>query len=152
METTQQYPVSAQYTPEGWSTPGIAFEDYSRMATVQHKQCGERQLPTPTWALNEPLMRKLLVRYLEERAGCRNPWPGSDAERMARAKKTIAVLRSRKIEVLKGMCQRYVGMEPRARKTQACPVDRKPRHNNTYRRNHRDHSCGSHFLLLSLRV
>jgi hypothetical protein len=62
------HPVNARMTVDGWLTPGVAFEDYSRMSTQTRKTSGERRLPTPLWAMNNPLLRKVLVQFMEERA------------------------------------------------------------------------------------
>lgn len=62
------HPVNARITMEGWLTPGVSFDDYSRMQTTKRKTSGERRLPTPTWAMNNPLLRRVLVQFMEERA------------------------------------------------------------------------------------
>jgi hypothetical protein len=55
----------------GFTCPGIAFEDFSRMSTMQRKTTGVRRLGTPTWAVNDKELQHLLVVFMEERAGFR---------------------------------------------------------------------------------
>src|SRR3954471_1315626 len=76
-------PVSAEYDGQEFSSPRIDFSDYSRMSTQQHKQSGERRLPTPEWALRPDLLRSVLVHYVERRVGFRKPTPGTESERLA---------------------------------------------------------------------
>ena len=61
-------PVSVEFDGEGFCSPGIAFEDYSRMTTQQWNASGERRLPTPSWAFNYAEQRELLARFWEIRA------------------------------------------------------------------------------------
>ena len=66
------HPVSAKSDGHaGFSTPGISFEDFSRMSTQQRKTTGERRLPTPDWAVDDKKLQHLLVVFMEERAGFR---------------------------------------------------------------------------------
>lgn len=62
------HPVHATITMDGWLTPGVSFDDYARMQTTKRKTSGERRLPTPIWAMNDPILRKVLVQFMEERA------------------------------------------------------------------------------------
>lgn len=63
----RQRPVSAKTK--------ISFQDYASMQTFQHKQSGERRLPTPYWALNDKMFRQLLVVFMEARVGLKsNNW------------------------------------------------------------------------------
>jgi hypothetical protein len=87
------YPVSARKTVDGWTSPGIAFEDYTRMSTQQRKQSGERRLPTPPWALNDKMLRLLLVTFMEERAGFRKKQKGNLRERLQRASEGVVAQR-----------------------------------------------------------
>src|SRR5579863_8506968 len=63
----RQFPVSANVTADGWHSTGIDFADYQRMGTQQRRQSGERRLPTPRWAINDEMLRLLLVSFLEVR-------------------------------------------------------------------------------------
>lgn len=102
-----EYPVNARPTTEGWISTGIDYADYSRMSTQQHKQSGERRLPTPDWAVNDVKLQYLLAAFLEERAGFRKEQPGTIKERIERAKKAIANQRPRQIATLDKLCHEY---------------------------------------------
>jgi len=66
------HPVSAESDGQGsFTTPGISFDDFSRMSTMQRKTTGERRLPTPSWAVNDKELQHLLVIFIEERTGFR---------------------------------------------------------------------------------
>jgi hypothetical protein len=103
-----RYPVSAEFDGEEFSSPGLAFEDYTRMSTQQHKQSAERRLPTPEWALRPDLLRKVLVHYVERRAGFLKPTPGTESERLARANQRNAERCKRKEAVLIKLCAEFV--------------------------------------------
>jgi hypothetical protein len=101
-------PVSAEFDSDGaFSSPCICFDDYSRMRTVVHKSCGERQLPTPSWAVNASELRALLVRFLETRAGIRKPGAGSLIQRLNEAHRRLLASIPRKIEVLDRLCVEF---------------------------------------------
>lgn len=51
----------------------IAFSDYARMSMHRRKQVYDRRLRCPIWALDDRFLRKLLVLFLEARAGIHNP-------------------------------------------------------------------------------
>jgi hypothetical protein len=103
-----RYPVSAEFDGKEFSSPNLAFEDYSRMSTQQHKQSGERRLPTPAWALRPDLTRAVVVHYVERRAGFRKPTPGTERERLARASKRNTEHCKNKEAVLRRMCAEFV--------------------------------------------
>jgi hypothetical protein len=64
------HPVSAASDGHGgFNTPGVSFEDFSRMTTMQRKTTGERRLPTPSWAVNDSELQHVLTVFMEERAG-----------------------------------------------------------------------------------
>jgi hypothetical protein len=109
--STKMMPISAEYTGGEFSSPGIAFEDYSRMATIIHKQSGERRLPTPEWVLRPDLLRQILVNYLERRAGFHKAQPGTDRERLDRANQKLAALCARKESVLRKLCSEYIDLK-----------------------------------------
>jgi hypothetical protein len=101
-------PVSAAFDADGEViTPGIAFEDYARMNTQQRKTSGARQLPTPSWAVNQLELRALLVRFLENRAGIRDPGAGSLVERLNEAQRRLLSSIPRKVENLDRLCREY---------------------------------------------
>jgi hypothetical protein len=73
----REYPASAKYR--------LSFQDYSAMQTQQHKQSGERRLPTPAWALSDKLLAEIIVLFMEKRLYIRDP-QGSLIERRERAR------------------------------------------------------------------
>jgi hypothetical protein len=102
-------PVSAEFDGQEFSSPRIDFSDYSRMSTQQHKQSGERRLPTPKWALKPDLLRKVLVHYVERRANIvHKPQPGTESERLQRASQRNADRCQRKEAILKNLCAEFV--------------------------------------------
>lgn len=111
------YPVSAEYTPDGWQSHGIAFEDYARMHTQQRLQSAERRLPTPRWAIDNAMLKELLVRFQEIRAWeRRRKGEGTLEERLASATAWIESRRPRLIATLEDLCRSYVENEDHARK------------------------------------
>lgn len=107
----KQHPVGAHRVVDGWVSTGIAFEDYSRMSTQQHKASGERRLPTPQWSVNDKMLRELLVVFMEERAGFRKQQRGDLHERLARAKVAIIGQRPRLMNIAAKLCAEYVHLK-----------------------------------------
>ena len=89
---------------------GIDFSDYTRMSTFTHKQAGERRLPTPEWALNDELLRDVLVRYMEARADIKQG-TGSLAERLQRARAKLLALIPEASAKLTNLCREYVAIK-----------------------------------------
>lgn len=84
------------------------------MSTQQRKQSGERRLPTPVWAISNTLLRRVLVSFMEERAGFRKKkQKGSLKERLERAKSVIVSQRPRMISVMDKLCGEYVEIKQR---------------------------------------
>ena len=108
---TGRAPVSAEFDGSDFSSPGIAFEDYSRMYTQQRKQSGERRLPTPTWSMRPDLTRAVVVHFVERRAGFRNPLPGTERERLEQASKTLAERCGSNEAVLRKLCSHFVELK-----------------------------------------
>lgn len=107
-----QHPVNARPAAAGgWTSSGVAFEDYARMSTQQHKPSGERRLPTPQWAVNDGMLRELLVVFMEERAGYRKRQTGPLLPRLERAKQAIISQRPRWIATLDKLCAEYVKLK-----------------------------------------
>lgn len=112
-----RHPVSAELDGDGgFSTPGIAFEDFSRMKTVQYKLAPSRKLEVPAWAVNDSALRMLIVRFVERRAGIRELGIGSHTDRLAAAQAKLRSLISRKSDVLDRLCRAYVVEDNPARK------------------------------------
>ncbi len=80
-----RHPVHVRYVAGEWVSTGISFEDLPRYTVQNHKPSAERKLPTPQWAVNDSLLRELLVTYLEHRAAINHKQRGTQAERLARA-------------------------------------------------------------------
>src|SRR6266404_210399 len=60
--------VSARYTPEGWDSTGISFNDLQSSMHVHRRQTKrERRLETPEWAVNEKMLREAILRSCERR-------------------------------------------------------------------------------------
>jgi hypothetical protein len=91
---------------------GISFEDYVAMSTRQHKPSNERRLPTPIWATNDELLRNLLVVFMEERCGIKNP-QGTLLERLKVAQQAVINQHSRMRETLHRLCIEYVQLKQR---------------------------------------
>jgi predicted transcriptional regulator len=51
----------------------ISWQDFASMQVFTRKVQCERRLPTPAWALNDELLRQVIVRYVERRAYVHNP-------------------------------------------------------------------------------
>lgn len=99
----RHFPVDAHAIANGEvESNGISWEDFGRMGTFQHKQAGERRLPTPEWSLSDSKLRAVVVRYVEYRAWCRSGFKsvGSEAERLRAAQRRLDEQRPHKIKVL----------------------------------------------------
>jgi len=80
------------------------------MSTQTRKQAGERRNSTPAWALNDELLRDLIVRFLENRARIK-PGTGTLAERRARAEQALLRQKTHANFILDGLCKRYVALK-----------------------------------------
>lgn len=103
-----RHPVSVDFEADGEiSSVGFAFEDYTRAHVTSHKLAPSRRLPTPSWAVNTSELRALLVRFMENRAGIRNPGAGSLVERLNEAQRRLLTTIPHKIAVLDHLCREY---------------------------------------------
>lgn len=109
----QQKPVSARFGAHGEMTgTGFAFEDYNRAQTRRRKTCGERRLPTPSWAVNRSEMQQLIVRFWERRADVYIAGKGSLEERLRYAEWQLQhVWRPIWFERLKRLCHRRLASD-----------------------------------------
>ena len=106
------HPVSAELTGDGsWSSPGISFDDYSRMTTQRKKSSGERRLPTPEWAVNTEKLREVVTRAYEIRAGLRYQQQGTEMERLRRAQVLLIKKKERRLVVLDNLCREFVELK-----------------------------------------
>jgi|SRR5271166_3059138 len=109
-------PVNAKITATGWLSNGISFDDYSRMSLQTRKTSGERRLPTPLWAMNNAMLRRVIVTFMEERAFSKKerektPSDMGLKERLERAKARIITKRAAAITVLDRLCDEYVDIK-----------------------------------------
>lgn len=115
----RSHPVSATITATGWLSNGVSFDDYSRMSTQTRRASGERRLPTPEWAMNNPMLRRVLVQFMEERAFSKKErlkLKGGLKERLERAKEKIATKRPAAIVVLDRLCGEYTEIKSKGLK------------------------------------
>jgi hypothetical protein len=64
-------------------TSGITYSDYERMRSFTHKASGIRRYETPLYALNDRILRELLLAFMETRLQIRDP-TGTTTERRER--------------------------------------------------------------------
>lgn len=111
-----QKPVSARYVANDWETPGLSYDDFSRMGigTMGLNLRGKNKA-RPAWARNDKQTREVIVRFMEKRAFMgRNRYkqgPGTQAERMARAEKLITKNRAPLIAIVDRLCSEYVALK-----------------------------------------
>jgi DNA-binding CsgD family transcriptional regulator len=78
------------------------------MQTYQRKQSGERRLPTPLWALNDSLLRELLIEFLERRFCIHKPEEASFSERRELIRQAALAQRPRIVATLEKLNREYV--------------------------------------------
>ena len=118
----ERHPVSADFIGGEIKTPGIGYDDYSRMSTqLLHRLCASRRLAAPAWAYNDDQTCAVLARSMEERA---NTWrrvqEGTNTERLARAQQRLEQLRPQLTARVDKLCGLFVaakndGMDGAAR-------------------------------------
>jgi hypothetical protein len=109
-------PINVKMTATGWLSNGISWDDFSRMQTRLKKTTGERRLPTPLWAMNNAMLRRVLVRFMEERAFSkkeRATLKGGLRERLAQAAARVASKRPSAIATLYKLCEEHVAIRQR---------------------------------------
>jgi len=107
-------PIAAHMNAEGdmVSTSGISFDDYSRMSTRSKSQnCVFHRNGVPAFVLSVSKLRAVIVHVVEVRAGFRNPLPGTHTQRLKCAQKVLDEKRAAKINILGGLCERYVALK-----------------------------------------
>ena len=109
--SNRNLPVKARNTLDGWVSTGIDYSDYRSMSLTKSKRAAERRLPTPIWAINDPMFRRLIVKFMEERAGFRKKQKGGLRERLNRAQASITAQRPRLIDLLDKLCAAYVAVK-----------------------------------------
>lgn len=113
-----QQPINAKITATGWLSNGISFDDYTRMQTITRKTAGERRLPTPMWAMNNAMLRRVLVRFMEERAFSKKERATFQKdlglrERLLQATSRIILKRPAAVATLDRLCEEYVSIKQR---------------------------------------
>lgn len=106
-------PVDVEMDGDGEmkSTTGLGWDDYRSMQCFT-KAPTYRHKPTPIYATDPTSMRKLIVRFMERRSQLpgvlKGPLPGTEAERIARAKAAILADVPRLDALTTDLCRRYV--------------------------------------------
>ncbi len=117
----REQPIHAELNGEGgFNTPGISFEDYTRMQTcVKMKASGNRQREAPIYARNDTEFRRVLLAYLETRAFSKKQReflaevdePASPVQKMNRVCRVLAAKNARLLEVLTVLSKEYVSLK-----------------------------------------
>jgi len=92
-------------------TLALTFSDFHNMHVERRKEVQERRLPTPAWALNDLMLRELVVRYMERRAFLNKPQAGTLKERLDRAERAVAAQAPRLQATLKELLNEYVALK-----------------------------------------
>jgi hypothetical protein len=102
----QRFPVHADFIAGGEvSSPGIAFEDYTRMQQQFHALNLGRRYKIPAWALDDDQMRAVITRYMEVRADYRYAMgTGTDTERLERAQQRLKEKRPELVARIDRLC------------------------------------------------
>src|SRR5579863_3541369 len=106
--TLFHYPVSAEYSPNEITSPGLAYEDLSRIQVQTHKLATYRN-ETPTWALNDKMLREVIARYVEARARCFSK--GTPAERLELAQRVLSAQRPQLVATIGRLSTKYVALK-----------------------------------------
>lgn len=108
----ERYPVSAEYQGQGeWNSPGIGYEDYTRMYTRERVLAPGRRYQTPEWALDNELLQNVLVEYMESRAMMRWRQHGNVKERIENAQQQIVLYQPVQKRALVSLCREYVELK-----------------------------------------
>jgi len=113
-DSVNRHPVSARFVAGEWQSPGLSYDNYSRMQTVTHLLNSGRRSPAPDWAFHDRKLREVIVVCMELRAYWRNrkPTQGDDAERLRAAQKFIADKhRPALMARIEKLCREYVGLK-----------------------------------------
>jgi len=79
------------------------------MHTVTYTAGTKWRRGTPSWMFHPEILREVIVRSVEHRAGIiKNPGPGTWEERLLRAQKQIDALRPNKIAALDALCDKFM--------------------------------------------
>lgn len=89
----------------------IDWSDFGRMQTQRHKLNCSRVYETPTWAMNDPQLRAVIVHYVERRAGFQKIQPGPEMERLKRAEARLAARLPKMDADLTRHCQKHLELK-----------------------------------------
>jgi hypothetical protein len=80
------------------------------MSIQRHR---ESRKSIPDWLLKDDgdMLREVIVRMVEGRAGFAKPQPGTQQERLLKAEKRCQESLATKVKVLDGLCERYVNLK-----------------------------------------
>jgi hypothetical protein len=105
-QTQSNNAVHVEFTADGFVSTGISYDDYSGMNLTRSKYAAARRYEAPLWAMNDKLLREVLIRYMEKRARI-GTTSQSDTQRLLRAQTVQASHRKALMDVLTGMCKEY---------------------------------------------
>ena len=119
MSKPRNIPANVRRLLNGWAadTDGITIIGGTLPRSARTHAAADRRLPTPLWALNDEMLRELIVVYMEERARLYGPQKGTLLERLARARQAVINQRPRLLERMDKLCKEYVekkrtGLDP----------------------------------------
>jgi hypothetical protein len=143
MEYAGQHPVNAQPIAGGWVSSGIAYEDYTRMSTLEHKLARSRRYEAPSWVMNAEQLADVVARAVENRTAVLRYLRVEDMAPLPRLTRAQTLLQSAEnrqnlIDRLNRLCAAYMeakesGKQARAKElaslvegidTQLCTLDR----------------------------
>lgn len=87
----------------------LSYNDLASMQISTRGFAGDRRLPTPMWALNNRLLRKLLVTFMESRVGKKGK--GTLLQRLAQAREAVIAQHKRLNASLDALCTEYYEMK-----------------------------------------
>ena len=110
MSKPRNLPANVRRLLNGWAadTDGITIIGGTLPRSARTHAAADRRLPTPLWALNDEMLRELIVVYMEERARLYGPQKGTLLERLARARQAVINQRPRLLERMDKLCKEYV--------------------------------------------
>jgi hypothetical protein len=86
----------------------LSYDDKQHIQIRQHRLASCRRPPTPIWATNQTLLRQLLVRFMELRAGVRIQPGLTESERLAQATARLVQQRRTLTKRMERLARAYV--------------------------------------------
>lgn len=96
-------------TLAGWAAAGLDFNDRAKFTVKSRKERTDRRNPTPNWAMDNYKLRKLIVVFMEERAGIKQPRKSDSVK--ARLEAAIVMIASKRTDFedrMNRLCRDYV--------------------------------------------